>query len=445
VGSPCPTDGWPVDLPSGATVHHVRAGSSAGDGLRTSPYGSLAEAVVAANAGDVIALAPGTYPDVITLPMGVALVGACAADTFIEGPAGSIADAAIRLSDGTSVRDVTVIGARPGIQIFEGEARVSDVIIAASKFGIVASGTGRLIGDHLVIRDTLSEGEYGVGLFVNRDAHVEISSSVFEGNTMIGAIVGDPGGVLRLTDVAIRNTWRLPEGNFGTGVAANGGTLFLTRVLVEHASSTGVLVQTGANATLDTLVIRDVESDEISGATGSGLGILTAATVDATRVYISEATTAGLLGVGLRVHHEIRDLIIDAIRPQIVDQRAGVGVFIDSVPDAFLERVLTRGTHGAAVATTGTGVTLSITDYTAIDLLAEESGEFGVAAAVDVRGGGTFTIRRMFAEGARGAAVLVTDPETVLTLEDATIRDTRATDDGIGGRAASVQLGARFD
>jgi hypothetical protein len=104
----------------------VREGAVAGDGGPGAPFGTIAEAVALAMSGDVIAVASGTYAEALVLPDGVALVGACATQTIIEGPAGTIGDATIRLADGTSVRDVTVIGARPGLQILAGEARTRE-------------------------------------------------------------------------------------------------------------------------------------------------------------------------------------------------------------------------------------------------------------------------------------------------------------------------------
>jgi hypothetical protein len=101
------------------------------------------------------------------------------------------------------------------------------------------------------------------------------------------------------------------------------------------------------------------------------------------------------------------------------------------------------GTRGASVGGAGSGVSLAMTDLTAIDLEPEEADARGIAAAVDVRGG-SYAIRRLYTEGARGAAVLVSEPGTVLTLEDARLIETRATGANAGGRGVSIQRGARF-
>jgi hypothetical protein len=168
------------------------------------------------------------------------------------------------------------------------------------------------------------------------------------------------------------------------------------------------------------------------------------ATVAAERVYLGRTTTAAFFSAGFRIRSFVSDLIIDTVRSEPLDGRAGVGIFVDSALDLSFERVLTSRTRGTSLAGLGEDVSLSMTDFTAIDLLPEASGELGVAAAVDVRGG-SYTIRRAHVEGARGGAILVSEADTLLTLEDARIVDTRATDDNVGGRGVSMQLGANFD
>ena len=83
VGAPCPADGWPAALPAGRPVRYVRAPGTAGDGSLTRPFGTINAAIAGATEGDVIAVASGTYDEFFVLPAGVALYGACAAETIL--------------------------------------------------------------------------------------------------------------------------------------------------------------------------------------------------------------------------------------------------------------------------------------------------------------------------------------------------------------------------
>src|SRR5687767_3202835 len=83
LGSACPTapDEYATDLPAGGTIFFVRAGAIGGDGSRALPYGSISSAIAGAGSDAIIAIAPGEYDEILRLPSGVTLWGACVAGT----------------------------------------------------------------------------------------------------------------------------------------------------------------------------------------------------------------------------------------------------------------------------------------------------------------------------------------------------------------------------
>jgi hypothetical protein len=447
VGTTCPTDGWPLDLPASGTIHFVAEGASAGDGTRTAPWGTIAEAIAVAAPGDTIALGAGTYPETFTLPAGVTLLGACPADTIIDPPPGDITTYGVLLDADSALVNLTVAGQRPGVRGHDGVARLTDVIVRAAIVGVAVTASGTLMADHVVIRDTEPGGEYGIGAFVNQNGRLELRRSLIQRSTSIGVGVDGPTASALLEDVAVSDVApQAVTGEFGNGVAANGGaSVELRRALIERVFGAGVFVRTDSVATIDTIVVRDVEADLFTEGTGFGLGFGMSGTLVADRVHLERTTTAALSAIGFRLDLTVRDLVIEEVSSAPADMRGGVGVLLDSIPNARFERVLATGTKGAAVASVNPGTNVELTDLTLGELAPEESMELGVAAAIEARNGVSLTVRRMRSEGSLGGAIIVTDPDTGLTLEDALLSNNAPTSAGAGGRGISAQLGARFD
>jgi hypothetical protein len=447
LGSACPADGWPSALPATGTVHHVREGETGGDGTRSTPYGTIAEAIAVAMPGDTIAVAVGTYPEAVTIPEDVALIGACASETTIDPPMGDLAAVGVLMSAGTSIANVTVAGQRPGVRGAAGEVRISDVLIRAALVGLAATNGATVLAERIAIRDTDDRSMgVGFGLFINNGARVEIRRGVIQRST--SSAVGLMGATQSafLEDVAIMDVALRPDGGLGNGIALDtGGSLELHRTVVERVHGSALYLANGATGMLDTFVARDVDSDTLSGTTGYGIGLNVGGTLVADRVHLTRTTTTAFAMIGFDLDVTVRDLIIEEVGSQPSDMRGGIGLLFDSLDSARFERVLMTGTKGAAIAALSPDTVVEIDDLTTLDLAPEESGELGVAAAVEARDGVELTIRRMHSPSSLGATVIVNDPDSRLTLEDALLENNAPTSMGAGGRGVSAQLGARFD
>lgn len=80
IGSACPVDDFADDLP--IDVRFVKLGETGGDGSRARPFGTIAEAL--ASGDGKIALAKGSYPEMLILSGQIALYGACAMQTTVD-------------------------------------------------------------------------------------------------------------------------------------------------------------------------------------------------------------------------------------------------------------------------------------------------------------------------------------------------------------------------
>ncbi len=171
VGVECPSGAFPEALPDGRPVRYVAPGASDGDGTRARPFARIADALIDAPPRLVIALAKGEHPDVVALPPGVALVGACATETRIVGDETMNPNALVRtMGAGASIENLTVAaGAHAAIGAYGGGAsmRVSGVIVERPVLGgLVAFDGGLLEATDVLVVDAglgsihISQGAY---------------------------------------------------------------------------------------------------------------------------------------------------------------------------------------------------------------------------------------------------------------------------------------------
>jgi hypothetical protein len=191
VGTACaPGDDWATDLPGDRPIRYVLAGAPAGgDGTRASPFGTIQEAMSGAPSGTVVALSKGTFDEVVVLPAGVTLWGACVAETLVASsvPAEDFGTINVWGRD-VGVRNLRVSGRRPGLQAVGRfrTALVEDVVVAeATHLGWFVNSAAVVQGRSIVVRDTRSREagrDFGHGLSVQEGGVVEVQRGVFERN-----------------------------------------------------------------------------------------------------------------------------------------------------------------------------------------------------------------------------------------------------------------------
>lgn len=153
IGTECPADGWPRDLPTGASVTHVSATAApGGNGTRALPFDTLEAAIAAAPASGIIAIAPGEYTGTFSLRRAVTLWGACAERTILRPTIGS--DAVIDTWARAELRNLRIdgTGTAGGIRA-SAETTLTEVVIEhAASWGVFISGSVGVTLDHALIR-----------------------------------------------------------------------------------------------------------------------------------------------------------------------------------------------------------------------------------------------------------------------------------------------------
>lgn len=500
VGGACPVGDWAEALPGDRPVVYVRPGASAGgDGSAGAPFATIAEAITAVPDGGVVALAKGSYDEAVQLRGGVALWGACVAETFVASTSASASAATIGVTGaGAELRNLRVGGARPGIWV-AGASRslvVEDVIVAgATRGGVIAGNGARLTATSLVVRDTqpaaggtfgtgievtagaqleltrgaversrdlgmyaggatvaltsvvfrdtlgqVSPDGYGFGLEVGAGAEASLTAVAVERNRGVGLFVYD-GAVVSVTDVVVRATAGAgPTQQNGRGVTVqDGGEVIATRLLLAENRELGLWAGgVGTRVTLDDVVVRDTLT--AGGAAGHGLGVEWGPEVTVRRGHFARNAASGLYVAGLETSLSVADLVVVDTTGSSAD---GQGRGLAAQEDATLSIARARLLRNRTIALyAGAGATISAEDLVIEDTLPFTTGELG--RGVHAQLGARVDLLRAVIERSTDAGVEAVGLGTVVSLTDVAIRDTRSEVlEGLLGRGLEVQDGAR--
>ena len=491
----CPAGEFADDLPDDANVLFVRSGATGGGGTRDRPLGTIREAMLRAGAGTVIALAKGTYTEGLDVYAGIAVRGACAAETRIA-PAAT-ADGAVKLLErGSSLSDVTVAPVSgAGIRLMADPTLERVVIEGADAYAIVAQRGATVLLRDIVVRNTAtSDDSFGRGLDVESGSSVIVERALFEGNgggavhasdadttvTLADAILRDNGGDLDgarqlgaqdgaridirralfednwgvgftalgagatvvLEDVVMRGFRTDPtRASSGIGVLAEAGRVEARRTRFEGADGFGIAALDGSTVALTDVVVRDVQRGD--GRNGVALGVGSGASLDAMRVWVEGAGAAALMSQGVGATVRLADVTVartgEAPASDIFGLAFGDGTH------ATLERVSISRTSSAAILVAGTTTILEAVDLAVVDTGARPDGTFG--RAIEVQMGASATLRRARLAGNREVTALAVQGST-LTLEDVRIDDTLSracADTTCADAPAGTGLGAYAD
>lgn len=458
----CPASGsFAENLPA-TGVHYVREGA-AGNGSEATPFGTIAEALAAANDSDVIALAAGSYSGEILIDRAIEVRGACAAEVILVGPTAANGDDAtpdtvrgtVHVDDGGDLvlSGVTVTGARTGLRVVAGSLDAREVIVRAStRSGVHASG-GTLRLDGVLIDDTLAlaDGTRGRGVQLDGGAVATFTRVSVIDNRERGVFATGTDTTLEATNLLIARTkaresdLRLGQGlrvENGADVIVNGGVLDQNRAaaVVAFAFDIG---DPAPSVSLTDVVIRDTLPAEQNNEVGGGVGALDGAIVSLARVLfegnrntsISALTSPGFDPPSI----SLQDVVVRNTRAQESDSNAGHGILVGSGASLTGQRVLIDQSRTTGVVVTDTGSRVELTDAVVLDTTANE-GDDTLGNGVSVVSA-SFTATRLLIERSRTIAMTVvglTGAPATVTLDDVTVRDTESQlTDGFGGAGVS--------
>ncbi|MBI3184380.1 MAG: hypothetical protein HYZ28_19780 [Myxococcales bacterium] len=220
---------------------------------------ALAAALAAAPAGAVVAVEAGSYTESLEVSRAVSLIGRCAAQVVLLGAAGT-GSPGVNISAGKALlRGFTLKGHFNGANLRSStELELSEVVLESNQISGVRVGAGA----HLVLRDSVVRdgvdpaGNWGLGLYGEKGASLEVSSTALARNRRAGVVLQE-GTTGLLEGVVVRQTSPRSDGSNGNGVVVvSGAKLTLRRSALLGNRESGLLVE-AQGALKSTALVED--------------------------------------------------------------------------------------------------------------------------------------------------------------------------------------------
>ena len=262
------------------------------DGSRDKPFPSLAAAITAADDGDRLVIAEGTYEGEVLIDKPLRLEGICASKVTLSAvePATAALSAALAMGETASLAGVAVTSETVGIAAAGGELTIERVHIHHVGMGIHAQGPGRAIVSHTLIEDTAITDslEFAYGALASQGAQLELSQTAILRARTAGFAATD-GSSLTAEDVFVDTV--LPDkGAFALGVYSQGGSEVTIEASVVARFGYGVFADAAATTIRDSVVAEstDVTYGTLLSMTGQSSSVV------AERNVLTNAVTAGV-------------------------------------------------------------------------------------------------------------------------------------------------------
>ena len=141
----------------------------------------------------------------------------------------------------------------------------------------------------------LGLGDYGTGVYAAAGALVELSRSAVADNTDIALVSIGAASIVRATDVLVSRAGDVPLGVYGVGVAAlEGGRVEAERLTVSRALTAGVFVGIEASAVLTRLFVSESQP-AADGSFGHGLVAIEGGRLELSSSLIDASAAVGML------------------------------------------------------------------------------------------------------------------------------------------------------
>jgi hypothetical protein len=455
VGTACPADGWPADLPADRTIVYVDDDAApGGDGSsHTSAFNRIGDAVIAAPNGAVIAVASGLYDEVVRLAAGMTIWGACVSGTRIVTRASSQTEAALTFTgDGSSARNLGIDGCERGAMMASGASGVSVdslVVTGVRGFGLLQNGGSVSVSD-LVVRRTREQASdllYGRGLHAGQGAHLTLARAMVEDNREAGIFLTDADTHVEASDVVVRGTrQQVSDDRWGRGIAlALGAHLTIIRSLLDDNRDLGLSLTSGGTSVDATdVVVRGTREQVTDGSFGRGINVEPGAHLALTRALIEDNREVGLFVVGTGTTVEANDIVVRGTRERAIDSSFGRGVAIQAGALVTLSRTVVEDNRSGGIGVFDVGTSVDASDVVVRGTRERASdGTFG--RGIEAQSGPRLVLARASIEDNRDSGFLLTGAGTSGAVTDVVVRGTREqVSDGKLGFGLYVEAGAHL-
>lgn len=440
VGTDCPADGWPADLPADRPLVYVDDDAApGGDGSsRASPLSSIDAATSIAPVDAIVAVATGTYDGYVRVWAGQTVWGACPSETVLTASEPSTMSGVVSLREPRAgARNLSIVSPeRHGVVMRSDATSLEQVaIVAAHSTGIIVSeGTARVV--RCAVRNTLpdSGGVFpGPGIQVQGGARLEIAGGVIEGNAADALVVVN-GSTIVANDVAAG--WSAAQ---GAALVVADARAELANVVLEAAVGTA-LIGRGPAATVegDHVIVRATRA--IDPATPSGAGVFAdaGAVIALSRTAVDGNRAGGVVARGTGTIVRLTDSVVRSTLPAAGNR--GYGAVVGPGAELAATRCVFAANHAVGVLVDAG--TLIASDVLVRGTMPDAAGDAGFG--LEVQGDSLATLDRVLLDSNETAGLLGTRGARI-DARDLVVRATQArTRDGHLGVGIQLESAARL-
>lgn len=445
-GEACPEERFPSEeaIRARAPAHeglvvYVAPGGN-GSGSREAPFGTLAQAIAAAEEGGVIALSKGRHRATVQLPGGLAVVGACVAETVVEAEqTGDNAATFVLRGRDARLTNLTITGAARGVEI-EGRVEMAAIRVeSAQLLGIHVNPGAALTGTALVVTDTQpsSAGTHGYGLLVEGGS-VLMTGVVLSANHTGGITVED-GASVNLRDFLLEDTQpQRSDQTEGRGLVVTDAKFSASRAVVRgNAEAAGIAFGRTSEMNFTDALISDTKPSAADGSFGFGLVLLDSAAGTLERVQLLRNRNVAVAALDAGAIWRLTDVTIRDTEPESVLMDGGRGIDVGDGARVHATRVVLQRNHAVGIHVEGALATSTFDDIVVLDTLARVS-DGSLGRAIDIGFQGQAVLNRVHVERAREVGFLLYQSGLV-EVGDLLVADTQPQENDLtGGQGMQV-------
>ncbi len=404
-------------LRAGERALFVKAGAATGGtGTAEAPFATIGAALAVAESGMRVIVAAGRYEELLTLPDGVILEGACSAEVVIAGTTPTGFPATIVAAAHTVLRSLTIDAPRPAIYAPEGsQLELEDIVIARARIiGVMGAEGSSVVARGLAVR-RVEPGDDGASRAIQmQGGTLDLERGDLVAIADRGIYIGASPGTSRIAQTRVTGT-----GTVELGIEIDGTRATLEEVIVTGASLVGVAIGVDGVLTMRDVAIASLHSPTGRRANAIQVGLRSQATLE--RVSVVDVSGVGLYGTGEVTATDLYLRGTEGI--EVVDPGAL------TLSRAFLDRsssvgVRLRGSGGA-----------TLSDLAIVGVDPDDSGMYGLA--LEIGDGMHVEVDRALLEASHTAGIAL-DGST-LEARDLHIEDVRSQpSDGLMGRGITL-------
>ena len=336
------------------------------------------------------------------------------------------------------IRDTTENGSGDGVGVVAGYgarlALANCAVDLNAVAGVMAFGTGTEVEVHgsRISKTVASSVEYqGAGITLGMGAVGVVTGSLLEGNDVRGITVGSPQTHLRMEDSIVKGTLPDPGFNEAVGVqSTEGATLEVSHCLIEDNYWMGLVVD--GEESLAEVADCTIRGTLPAADSEAGVTVAHGATLLMERSLLALNSRAALwvAGVGANASLDsclVRDVVpATSLNAEGEEYVEGRGLTVQEGAHAYIRRSMFQRCVSEGMLVCGDGSSVVLETSAIDDTQPAPSGVFG--GAVQAAGGALVRMVGCLISRSRWGAVTASSPGTVIELDASIVRDTLPTD-----------------